>query len=174
MTSRNIIRAPRRARQWGILPGANGTIAATTDAAMVAFDLQADLEVDLAHTLNNVTASAIRLDLGLAFAAGSAVGDLVMFHFGIAWILQEAVIAGGAALPNPRNDHYDWMAHGSRLVESHSTGKNMPVGGQIEIRNDSMRKQRENHSSLTLVVTASLLEFSIQVFVSGRVLYLLP
>jgi len=48
-------------------------------------------------------------------------------------------------------------------------------GSMLVIRNDSMRKQHENASSLLIIFRASLLQsVAIQVFIGGRVLFLLP
>jgi len=67
------------------------------------------------------------------------------------------------------------MAHKALLLVNESTALNAPRFSHFEINSDSMRKQRENHSSLRLIVSATLLTSTqVQIFVGGRVLFLLP
>ena len=175
MTTRGIqrfVRNARRARQWAVIPGTNGTIAGITEATKLSFNLTSDLETSLGFNLHNVTASAIRLDLGLQFAASGTVGDRAMLHWGVIWITTDAT---ATIMPNPATDAADWMAHGSRLIVNEAMAINMPRGGQVELHSDSMRKQRENNSELNLVVSATVLTgTNVQVFLSGRVLFILP
>ena len=174
MTMRTVgratVRQQRRARQWAIT---NATFTASTTP--VAIDLQSQLEVDMDQNLHNVTAAAIRISLGCFFLTGSTVGERTWLYFGIIWMGNDAIVAGGASLPNPVNDSADWMMHGARLLTSEATVGNLPRGGQIDFFSDFMRKQRENNSSLILIgVTSSLNEHSVSVHVGGRVLFILP
>ena len=168
------IRAPRRPRQWALAPTGIGSVIGTTEATKLFFDLQAALETDLAYNLNNVTASAIRLDISIIFQTGGTVGQLSVLHFGIGWFQDDAIAAGVASLPNPSNDSFDWMAHRKRAVVCETTGANLPRGGTFQIYNDSMRKQRENHSTLGMVVSATTLLQEVDISVGGRTLFLLP
>ena len=165
-------RSARRARQWSIQPGINATM--TTAGTAIAFDLQAALETDIGSNLNNVTASAIRLAIGCNFAAGATIGQRVMLHYGVTWVGNDALGIGELALPDPVDDSADWMAHGARLISAESALQHVPQGAQFELVSDSMRKQRENNSTLVLILSASLIQSNIQVFVGGRVLFLLP
>ncbi len=176
MTSRNrnIVRAPRRARQWALQTGQNGTVAAASHAGAIAIDLFTSIEAELGMTLNNVTLSAIRLAVGCQFFDASTVGDRVMLHWGVTWVTQDAFDAGAVSMPEPNADNADWMAHGAVLLVSEATGIHMPRGGQFLVTSDSMRKQRENNSLPVIIFQASLSEHSIQIFLGGRVLYLLP
>ncbi len=177
MTTRNrtIVRTARRARQWAIMPQTSGSIIGVTEAQKIAFDLQANLEIDLGYNLNNVTASAIRLDLTFDFQNTAVVGDRARCAWGIGWIQDDALAIGGTSLPNPSNDSFDWMAHGVFSVIADVAAVNSrPRNGLQMIRNDSQRKQRENHSSLVLIVAGILIDDPISVIVGGRVLFILP
>ena len=178
MTTRNrsLVRAPRRPRQWAIT-NANGSLVAATHAGQIAFDLGAELEVDIASNLHNVTASALRFNVNYRLT-GSTSGDDTTVNLGVGWIGLDAFIAGGVAMPDPSKDHFDWMFHDIRTLTSSrdvtDVDEQVP-GSHLVIKNDSMRKQRENHSVLALIVRASLLQVtSCQVFVGGRALLLLP
>ncbi len=176
MTQRNrIVRAPRKERMWGIVD-ANGSLIAATAAAMIFVDAMTLLRADVGYDLPGVTASAIRLNIGYRKTT-AAIGDDDTVAMGIGWVSDTAIAAGGAALPDPSTDHFDWMAHDIRTVTA-STGSDadqMNTEGFYTVKNDSMRKQRENHSTLGLVFRCTLLQsVSIQVFVGGRVLFLLP
>ena len=175
MTTRSIsrIRIPRRARQWAII-STSGSVIAATEAAKITFDLQSGLESDLGFSLNNVTASALRYNLVFSFPGGSALGDTCSLMWGIAWLSNDAIAAGAASLPNPNTDHADWMAHGGAFIRSESITAHVPRGGLFQIKNDSMRKQRENNSTLAMIVSANVLASSVTVSLNGRGLFLLP
>jgi len=176
MTNRSIarIRSPRRARQWAIT-SATGSLIAVTEAAKIFFDLQSGLETDLGFNLNNTTAGAIRLRLTVEFQATAVVGDRAHGDWGIGWFQDDAIAAGVVSLPNPTNDSFDWMAHGHfDVIADAAAVKSIPRNAQQMIVNDSMRKQRENHSTLGMVVSASVLEDPVNVNLGGRVLFLLP
>ena len=161
--------AQRRARQWAIT-NSNFTLSSTK----VAIDLQAGLETDLAANLHNVTLAASRLTLQFDFAAGSTIGDRALGFYGIIWMSNDALTAGASAFPNPENDSADWIMHGSRLLVSESTLQHQPRNAHMNFFTDSQRKQRENNSTLVLIGVASLSEHGVQVFVGGRVLFILP
>jgi len=176
MTTRSIVRfnrTARRARQWGTQVAVVSVIG-TTEAQKALIDLQAPLETDLGFSLNNVTASAMRYDLIFSFASGSTVGDAVRGAWGIAWLQNDAIAAGAASVPNPINDSFDWMAFGGFAFFSESTGQHTPRGGLHLIDNNSMRKQRENHSTLTMVIAAAIAVNAFNVSIMGRTLFLLP
>jgi len=177
MTSRNLARrrfaGPRRARQWANVSTSISVIG-VTEAQKGVFDLQSALEVDLDYNLNNVTASAIRLNLSFRYVVGSTLGDLNRGSWGIRWCSNDAVAAGAASLPNPVNDSADWMAHGSFAIISESTSAHVPRGGNVVVENNSMRKQGENNSSLCIIIATVSSAFTMQVDIGGRVLFLLP
>ncbi len=177
MTLRNRpIRAPRKERMWGITD-VNFTLSASTAAAMIAVDLMALLRTDLGHTLAGVTASAIRLNV-LYRQSVSMDTDEDTIWMGIGWVSDTAIATGGAALPDPSIDHFDWMAHDGRTLKAIGSAdvEQSHIGwGAFSVHNDSMRKQRENHSTLVAVFRSTLLQSgAFQVFVQGRVLFLLP
>ena len=143
---------------------------------MIGVSLMDKLETDLSVGLHNVTASAIRLNVTYRLTTAQSTDDNTL-ALGIAWVSDSVLSAGGVALPDPSEDHYDWMAYDARTIagEGASDTDHVPINGHFQINNDSMRKQRENHSTLCLMVRCTLLQATqIQVFVSGRVLYLLP
>jgi len=155
----------------------NSSVAITAAGADngVALDLGADLEGDLAANLHNVTASAIRILLSITFQATAVVGDAAIGSYGIMWVPQEAFNTGAAQLPSPDTDSADWMAHGAyHVVADVAAVISMPRFGHNFIKNDSMRKQRENHSVLALIIMATTLNDPISIGVHGRTLFLLP
>jgi len=177
MTSRNLprVRTPRKNRLWGITT-ANGTLAAATQAGAIAFDLQALLQTDLDINMYELTASAIRLNVSYR-QTSAMLGDDDTIACGIAWVGENALAVGGTSIPDPSTDHYDWMYHDIRTVTSvlASDGDSVAVNGAFTVKNDSMRKQRENHTNLVFIFRAILLQSaSVQVFVGGRTLFLLP
>ena len=168
-------RAPRKERIWGITSG-NTTLIAATAATMVSVDLMTLLKADVGYEMPGVTASAIRLNVSYRQTA-SQVGIEDTIAMGIGWISDTALGASGAALPDPWLDHFDWMFHDIRTIAGETVAASdiVPHNGFMTIRNDSMRKQRENHSSLAMVFRCQLLQSTnVQVFVGGRVLFLLP
>ena len=162
-------RGVRRARQWAIT-SQNFTMSTT----VVAIDLQTALETDLDANLHNVTVAAIRLTLGFQFATASTVGDRTNMFFGVIWVGNDALATGFAALPSPIDDSADWIMHGSRLLVSNSAAIHAPRNGTMDFFGDAQRKQRENHSTLVLIGVASIAEHGVQIFVGGRVLFILP
>ena len=172
MTNRNrtIVRAPRRPRQWG-LTSQNGTVAGSSEATKLPISLDTDLEADLGFQLHNVTVGAGRITIGFHFATASTIGDRAMLHWGVI-ILPEDMPT--TEMPNPSTDHSDWLMHGARLMVSETILINKPRGGDVNLFWDSQRKMRENHSKLVLIIVATTLEHTIQAFVGGRVLFLLP
>ncbi len=120
---------------------------AATHAAMLLIELTSALETDLGRELSNVTASAIRLNVTYRLTTAQSTDDTTV-AMGILWVTNRAAAAGGVALPDPSTDHADWMFHDIRTLvgESGTDQDSMPRNGFLEIRNNSMRKQRENSS----------------------------
>ena len=144
MISRNrIIRAPRRQRQWA-QTRVNATIAAATHAVVVNIDLLTGLEVALGMNLTAVTISAININIDLRLTA-SSTGQENTISTAVAVVGQDAFDDGAESLPDPANDHYDWMYWDTRtLIASRdvSAVDEWVPGGTILIRNKSMRKMR--------------------------------
>ena len=177
MTSRPLgrVRTPRRPRQWGIT-STNGTVASATPAGKLLIDLTIGLENELSVQMHNTTVSALRYNITYRQTAAS-VGDDDVIAMGIAWISNNALAAGPDAVPNPASDNFDWIFHDIRTVSATTATDldNVARNGAWTIRNNSMRKQRENNSTLLMVTEVTLLQSaSIQVFVGGRALFLLP
>ena len=177
MTNRNrqFVRTPRRARQWAIT-NSNGTIVAATQAGMLAINLLALFETDIGAELMNVTISALNYNINYRLTSSTA-GDDLTIACGVIIVSEDAFGEGGAALPRPSADHSDWMFNDIRtLTSTQGTDIDEQVPGSfLEIRNKSMRKMRENHSVLAMIFSATLLQpTSVQIFIGGRCLVLLP
>jgi len=150
---------------------------AATQVAMIQFNLGQNLETDIDSNLHDATASAIRLNINYRLT-DSITGEDATICAGIAWISENAAGVGGTSLPDPSSDHHDWMWHDIRTLSASrdvaGIDEQVP-GSHITIVNNSMRKQRENNSRLSLIFRATLLQpTSVQVFVGGRVLFLNP
>ena len=169
------VRTPRKDRLWGITT-ANGSLIAATPATMIVFPLMSSLKTDVGYEMPGVTASAIRLNVTYRqTAAQLGIDDTIAA--GIGWVSDTAIASSGAALPDPSTDHFDWMFHDIRTISAVTVASadQVPANGNYTIRNDSMRKQRENHSALVMIFRCTLLQSTnIQIFVGGRVLFLLP
>ena len=172
--NRNRIRAPRRSRQWGITRSATSIVVAT-QAGMSSIDLGGALEATLGYVLNNVTVSAIRLLVSLDFQATAVVGDRVTGAWGISLVSRDAFGIGGTSLPDPSDDNADWIAHGAfSVVADVAAVISRPRNGQWLIKNDSMRRMRENNSVLQMSFRANQVDDPISIAVTGRTLFLLP
>jgi len=171
--TRNRIPYPRRPRQWGIHIS-NQTLTTAGSATKNTFVLSAGVEVSLGQKMANWTISAIRLDLDIQFKSTAVVGDQCRIAWGILVAPNDTIVVGGLSLPSPVTDDADWIAHGGmNVVADVAAVTSRPRFSHFEIRNDSMRKVRENNSGLVLLSEAITIEDPVQIFVSGRVLYLL-
>jgi len=180
MTSRAIARiiprAPRRARQWAQV-NFNTSLVAATHAAMSAFNLLGALEVDLGYEMHNVTISALNYNINYRLT-GSTTGEDTSVTCAIILVGADAFSVGGVSLPDPAEDHADWMFWDERTLSASRdvAGVDESVRGSfLQIRNRSMRKMRENHQVLALLFRSNLLQTdALQIFVGGRALVLLP
>ncbi len=179
MTTRGIprIRSARKERQWSIV-STNGTVAAASHAGQLAIDLGSGVETAIAANLHNVTASALRINVNYRMTTAN-VGEEITVICAIAWVSQRAFTTGGTALPSLDSDHYDYMFWDQRTIAATpnvaTDTDDMPLNSMLKIRNDSMRKQNENAQVLAIIFRAILLQpSSLQVFVGGRTLFLLP
>ncbi len=173
--ARTLVRTPRRARQWAQRI-ANGTIIAATHAGQIAFNLLSEIETDLGYEQHNITISALNFNINYRLTA-SAIGDDTTVSAGVALVGEDAYGIGTTALPDPATDHADWMFWDTRTLTSTlaSDGDEQVFNSQLEIRNRSMRKMRENHQRLVCIVRCTVLQpTSLQVFLAGRSLLLLP
>ena len=155
----------------------NGTVAAATHAGILAMDLGGELEGDLAANLHNVTASALRINVTYRNVSATT-GDDTTVSCGIAWVSNDAFGIGGTSLPDPSTDSYDWMFWDTRTLgvsRDVTDVDEMVANGFMQINNNSMRKQRENHSTLAILFRCTLLQqTTLQVFVGGRTLFIFP
>ena len=173
---RTIIRTQRRARQWA-MKSINFSFTAVDHAGMKSIDLLSELETDMGFELSNVTISALNYNVNFRMS-GSTEGDDDTVSVGIILVGQDAFTVGALSLPDVTGDHADWMYWSGHTMSS-SVGTvdadEQVFNGQLEIRNRSMRKMRENHQVLAMLVGAEVLQtMTIQVFVAGRALVLLP
>ena len=141
------------------------------EAAKLAFELDLGLETDLDTQIHNATVGAGRINLDFHFATAGTIGERAMLHYGVIIIPVDMAVTN---MPNPMVDHSDWIMHGSQLLVNETILINKPRGGRVELHWDSMRKMRENHTKVVCIISASLLEHTVQVFIGGRVLFLLP
>ena len=167
--TRQIIRSARRARQWTII---NQNTTLNSMGSIV--DLSSALETSLGSNLHNSTVSALRLTFDFHFADASTIGDRVLAYFGVMWATNDAIAAGVASLPDPIVDSADWIMHGTRLLVSGSTALHQPRNAHMDFFGDSQRKQRENNSSLVLIAKNQVSDHGVQLFIGGRVLFILP
>ena len=180
MTMRRVALAParpaRRARQWGITT-VNSSIIAATHAGMKSIDLLNTLEGDLSVEIHNATISALNINVNYRLT-GSTTGDDTTIFCAVGLFGEDAFGVGGVSLPDPSTDHADWMYWDARTLTSSRDVTDVDeqvFNSQLEIRNRSMRKMRENHQRLGILFRATLLQATtVQVFVAGRVLVLLP
>ncbi len=174
---RNFRQGVRKERQWGITVG-NGSIVAATQVASLLINLTSGLEATLGVSAHNWTVAAMKFDMAWrALAAGTAFDDLVVTA-GITWADDDVIAAGTASLPDPSEDNADWIWHSSLHCQWISTSAFSTAGGphvaKWMIDNQSMRKQRENNSSLVFIARATVLDRTVQGFLGGRALFLLP
>jgi len=170
------IRALRRNRQWAQRI-VNGSIVVATQAGMLAIDLLSELESDLGMVLANVTISALNYEVDYRLT-DSTTGEDVTVIMGIILIGKEAFGIGGVSLPDPAGDHADWMFWDGRTMSASrdvSSVDEQVSNSHLIIRNRSMRKMRENHQTLAMIFRSTLLQpTSLQIFIAGRALVLLP
>ena len=152
----------------------NGSV--LNPASPIVFNLTADLEAALSDNANNWTASALRLQMTVERVATGNAADFAQLMWGVGWFNNQAISAGFASLPDPRADNADWYAHGVYHWHASGTGARNAddANSQVPVRTDSMRKQRENNSSLVLVMAAVASDVAVQVILQGRVLFILP
>ena len=162
----------RRARQWSVI-NVNGTLIA---ASTLLINLTSALEAALSINANNWTASALRLKMVVIRTASGNAADFNRLMWGVGWFNNDAVAAGAVSLPDPSVDNADWYAHGAYAWHASGTGAQNEdaANTQVELVSDSMRKQRENNSSLMLIINSVEGDVSVQVFIRGRVLFVLP
>ena len=155
----------------------NGTIAAASQAGMLAVNLLSTYEADIGSELHNVTIGALNYNINYRLTSATT-GDDMTISCGVIIVSEDAFGEGGAALPRPNLDHSDWMFNDTRTMSASRDVTDIDeqaFNSQLEIRNRSMRKMRENHSVLAMIFIATLLQpTTCQVFIGGRCLVLLP
>ena len=165
----------RKERQWGITI-LNGTLTAATQAASLVFNLTSSLESSLSVNAHNWTSSAIKARITFVRTGAGTFGDRINFAIGAGWFNNDAIAAGPVSLPSPSEDDADWQAYlsGYASADSGTALAHLNPKEGFVIDNKSMRKQRENNSSLVLIIRPTLITVSLQVFVNARALFLLP
>ena len=167
--------APRKERQWQVI-AASGSLLSATEANKLVIPLSGPAETALGIIANNWTASALRLKMSVERVASGNASDTARLLWGVIWAGNDAIAAGSASLPNPVNDNADWYAHGCYTWHASGTGARNgdDANTQVEVFTDSMRKQRENNSSLIFIISTSFQDVAVQINLGGRVLFLLP
>ena len=155
-------------RTWAVVDASTQTLSAV--GTPVGQDLLINVKTNLDLVAHGVTASAIRLRLGLQLLGNE--NGLIDVSYGVLWLATSAVLAG--AFPDPAEESADWMAFGSRILE-------IPEGQvaarrkmyDFDVHSDSMRKQGNAKAELVMVVGLALTTVtSVDVHISGRVLLL--
>jgi len=168
-------RAPRKERQWQVI-AASGSLLSATEANKLVIPLSNPAETALGIISNNWTASALRLIMSVDRTGSGNAADVARLMWGVTWAGNDAIAAGSASLPNPVNDNADWYAHGAYAWHASGTGarNSDDANAQVEVFSDSMRKQRENNTSLIFIISSSFQDVAVQINLAGRVLFLLP
>ena len=163
----------RRTRQWSVVDQSISIVTGGAVAGLI--NLTTELEVALGFNAHNWTASALRLNMSVDRVATGGASDTARLIWGVGWFNNDAVAAGAASLPNPAIDNADWYAHGSYVWHASGTGARNgdDANTQVPVHSDSMRKQRENNSSLMFIARATFSDVQVQINLAGRVLYLL-
>ena len=171
-----VARAPRMPRQWAIT-AQNQSIVTASHAGMSIVNLLSTYETDIGAEIHNATISAMNFNINYR-STGATTGDDTVVFCGIILVGQDAFTVGGTSLPDPVSDHADWMFWEGRTLTASRDVTDVDeqvYNSQLEIRNRSMRKMRENHQVLAMIFRASLLQQTqLQIFIQGRVLVLNP
>jgi len=173
--NRQRIVAPRKERNWGIA-NFDASISVATQAGSSVGSLSGELETTLGMSAHNWTASALNFNVWAHSVIAGAIWDRTELAIGIGWFNDDAIAAGSSSLPDPATDDADWMYHSFMEFAARDTVANarfVPYEG-YQVRNRSMRKQREAHSSLVVIIRAVVLQRTTAVHFSGRTLFLLP
>ena len=170
MRNRNFARAPRKTRSWALVD--NSSFSITGDNAPVAIGLLANFIVNQEHTIREMTVSAIRLNVGVS--TSGTLANTAALMVGVAVIGTDAFTAGGVSLPDPAEEHADWMAYNSvQLGMAPGRLATEREVTNLTLHSDSMRKIREGRSTLALIASTQINTFtSLTLFVTGRVLLL--
>ena len=165
----------RKERQWGI-HSSNQTLSTAGHAGMLSFDLSANIETSIGANLHNVTVSALKYRIRVRCVAAPTVFATFQVAFGIMWATNDAIAQGGLSLPQPSIDDGDWIWHNIRSWQADVATALAPLHPRDDmvIDNKSMRKQRENNSTLILIADGITIPSSMQIIVGGRALFLLP
>ena len=139
---------PKRRLAWSTQ--STSTTVGTLNAATVAADLLAPLEVDLGHNIYEATVKRILGNLIFSSPASSSPGDSGFVYAAIGLVDEDQ-----ANVPDPSGDHYDWMWQAAQPVFVHA---DQPasfayplIGGEMTIDNKSQRRINEMHQKLVLV-----------------------
>ena len=123
------------------------TIPATN--ATVMLDLASDLEADIGHNLYNATTQRFIGDFVIRTAASGTAGDQGIVSLGITFVDRDQ-----SNVPDPNDDHYDWLwlRHIPVNVHpDHATNGGPAEGGFVRIDAKSRRRMRQTHQKLVLL-----------------------
>ena len=171
MTNRNIARrTPRMKRTWALLDQSSQTVGAAN--LPIGQDLMVNLETNLDLKLHDVTISAIRMNIGLKIVGTQL--EFATICMGVIVMGRDALAVGTTALPDPAEEHADWMAYRS-ITLGGPTGatSDETIMHNVELHSDSMRKIRENRQTLAFIISTQFNTLaSVTFLISGRVLVL--
>ena len=155
-------------RTWAVVDASTQTLTAV--GTPIGQDLLVNVKTNLDLIPHGVTASAIRLRIGMSLLGNE--NGLIDVSYGVLWLSTAAVLAG--AFPDPAEESADWMAFGSRILE-------IPEGQvaarrkvyDFDLHSDSMRKQGNAKAELVFIAGLALTTVtSVSLHISGRVLLL--
>ena len=139
----------RRPRQWIISSIQSASFGSGT--TQILHDLTSDFDTEMEKQAANLTALAIRGNLGI-YAGASATTNPGQMAVGVAWIPEGLVTAG--ELPNPLTDDYDWMYHFGApvgVIPARAGFRGEGADPYVHFDQGGSRKQRENHSKLVVI-----------------------
>jgi len=157
-------------RTWALVDSSTFTVAGAN--LPVATDLLLNMKTNLETSVHDVTISAIRLNVGVKLTGTQT--EFVTLCMGVIVMGIDALAVGTTSLPDPAEEHADWMAYASRSFNGNpgASGDDV-IMHNIELHSDSMRKMRENRQTLALVVATQFNTLlSVTILPTGRVLVL--
>ena len=157
-------------RTWAVVDASTVSVGAVGDNS--AINLLTNIQTNMDLVPHGVTASAIRLNIGVELVGDAQ--EKAECSWAVGWVSDRAVAIGGTAIPDPAEESYDWMAFGSQFI-------GRPDGAAVGLRSffnfklesNSMRKQGNGRASLVIVYGLSFMTATTVTFhTAGRVLIL--
>ena len=156
-------------RTWALVDSSTFTVAGAN--LPVATDLLLNMKTNLDLSVHDVTISAVRLNIGIKITGIHT--EFVTLCMGVIVMGTDALAVGSTSLPDPAEEHADWMAYRSLSISGLGIASDEIHMVNVELHFDSMRKMRENRQTLALVVATQFNTLaSVTLLPTGRVLIL--